>query len=121
MPKVLLTGPLEEQAAQIYDMAADAMQEGRYTAAYHYYKEIEHALPGFRDVRERMAQANYARREQRNLLFGSLIGGSLAIGIARLLGNTNELVFIGVAVLGMILGFMISMALYPRLFKRPRS
>jgi hypothetical protein len=120
MPIKRLEGTVEEQAAQIYDLAAEAMQEGRYTAAYRYYLEIERALPGFRDVPQRLAQANYARREQRFLLMGSLAGAMLLIVLARLLGNSNELVFLGAAVLGLMLGFFLTLALYPRLAKRPK-
>lgn len=120
MPIKRLEGTVEEQAAQIYDLAAEAMQEGRYTAAYRYYLEIERALPGFRDVPERLAQANYARKEQRSLLMGSLTGAMALIVLARLLGNNNELIFLGVAVLGLVSGFLLTLVLYPRLARRPR-
>jgi hypothetical protein len=120
VPVQRLEGTVEEQAAQIYDLAAEAMQEGRYTAAYRYYLEIERALPGFRDVPERLAQANYARKEQRSLLMGSLTGAMALIVLARLLGNNNELIFLGVAVLGLVSGFLLTLALYPRLARRPR-
>lgn len=120
MPVKRLEGTVEEQAAQIYDLAAEAMQEGRYTAAYRYYLEIERALPGFRDVPQRLAQANYARREQRSLLMGSLTGAIILIVLVRLLGNNNELVFLGAAVLGLAVGFGVTLALYPRLARRPK-
>lgn len=120
MPVKTLEGTVEEQAAQIYDLAAEAMQEGRFTAAFRYYQEIERALPGFRDVPQRLAQANYARKEQRSLLLGSLTGAIILIVLARLLGNNNELIFLGAAVLGLILGFTLTLALYPRLAKRPK-
>lgn len=115
MPVKTLEGTVEEQAAQIYDLAAEAMQEGRFTAAYRYYLEIERAVPGFRDVPELLAKANYARKEQRFLLLGSITGASVLIVLARLLGNDNELVFLGVAVLGLLLGFGLTLLLYPRL------
>ncbi len=120
MPVKTLEGTVEEQAAQIFDMAAEAMQEGRYTAAYRYYLEIERAVPGFRDVPERLAAASYARKEQRSLLMGSLAGAIVLIVLARLLGNDNELIFLGAAVLGLVLGFALTLALYPRLARRPK-
>jgi presenilin-like A22 family membrane protease len=120
MPVKHLEGTVEEQAAQIYDLAAEAMQEGRFTAAYRYYLEIERAVPGFRDVPELLAKANYARKEQRSLLLGSIAGASILIVLARLLGNNNELIFLAAAVLGLLLGFALTMALYPRLAKRPK-
>jgi hypothetical protein len=118
MPVKMLEGTVEEQAAQIYDLAAEAMQEGRFTAAYRYYLEIERAVPGFRDVPELLAKANYARKEQRSLLLGSMAGAALLIVLARLLGNDNELVFLGAAVLGLVGGFAVTLALHPRLAKR---
>jgi hypothetical protein len=121
MPIQRLEGTLEEQAAQIYDLAAEAMQEGRYTAAYRYYLEIEQAVPGFRDVPELLAKASYAKREQRSLLMGSLAGAMLLIVLARLLGNNNELIFLGAAVLGLGLGFALTLMLYPRLSKRSKT
>jgi len=114
----MLEGTVEEQAAQIYDLAAEAMQEGRFTAAYRYYLEIERAVPSFRDVPELLAKANYARKEQRSLLLGSMAGAALLIVLARLLGNDNELVFLGAAVLGLVGGFAVTLALHPRLAKR---
>ncbi|HSN74272.1 MAG TPA: hypothetical protein VL334_04145 [Anaerolineae bacterium] len=120
MPVQRLEGTVEEQAVQIYDLAVEAMQEGRYTAAYRYYLEIERAVPGFRDVPERLAHANYARREQRSLLLGSLTGAMVLIVLARLLGNDNELVFLGAAVLGLAVGFVLTLVSYPRLAKRPK-
>ncbi len=120
MPVRRLEGTVEEQAAQIYDMAAEAMQEGRYTAAYRYYLEIERAVPGFRDVPELLARANYARREQRFLLMGSFAGAMLMVALARILGNSNELVFIGATALGLGLGFALTLILYPRLARRPK-
>lgn len=121
MPQVkLLEGPVEEQAAQLYDMASKAMEEGRYSGAYHYFQEIERAVPGFRDVPERLLEANYLRREQRFLALGSIAGGILLIVVARLLNAQSELVFLGAALLGVVAGFILSLVLYPRVARRPR-
>ena len=120
MPVKTLEGTIEEQATQIYDLAAEAMQEGRFTAAYRYYQEIERAVPGFRDVPDLLAKASYARKEQRSLLLGSITGASVLIVLARLLGNNNELVFLGAAVLGLVGGFALTLALHPRLAKRSK-
>ena len=120
MPIKTLEGTVEEQAAQIYDLAAEAMQQGRYTAAYRYYLEIERAVPGFRDVPQRLAAASYARKEQRSLLMGSLAGAMVLIVLVRLLGNNNELIFLGAAVLGLVIGFVLTLTLYPRLARRPK-
>lgn len=115
MAKIELHGTVEEQAAQLYDLAEEAMEEGRYTAAYRYYQEIERAVPGFRDVPKRLAAARYAKREQRFLLWGSLIGAMLLVILARVLGAENELVFLGAGVAGLGLGFVASQLLFPRI------
>lgn len=119
MPTKQLSGTVEEQAAQLYDMAVEAMEEGRYTAAYRYFKEINRALPGFRDVPEKLAQASYAKREQRTLLWASLLGAIVFIILARLLGAQSEWVLLGSAAAGLAVGFVLAHWLYPRLAQRP--
>jgi len=119
MPQLqLLQGPVEEQAAQIYDMALKAMEEGRYSGAYRYFQEIERAVPGFRDVPDRLLQADYARREQRFLALGSFTGGIILVIAARLLNAPNELVFLMAAIAGLLAGFFTSLMLYPRITRR---
>jgi len=119
MPQLkLLQGPVEEQAAQIYDLALKAMEEGRYSGAYRYFQEIERAVPGFRDVSDRLLQADYARREQRFLALGSFAGGIILIIVARLLNAQSELVFLGAAIAGLLAGFFVSLVLYPRIARR---
>lgn len=121
MPQVqFLQGPVEEQAAQLYDLAVKAMEEGRYSGAYRYFQEIERAVPGFRDVPERLRQADYARREQRFLALGSFAGAIILVIAARLLNAQNELVFLGAAVAGLVAGFLVSLVLYPRIARRPK-
>ncbi|MCS6842704.1 MAG: hypothetical protein NZ528_00030 [Caldilineales bacterium] len=115
--KTVLQGTVEEQAAQLYDMAVEAMRDGRYSLAYHYLKEIERALPGFRDVPALLAQAKAAKQEQRTLGWGAIVGGIAMIGLARSLGVDNELVLLALAALGLLIGFFVTLALYPR-FKR---
>lgn len=112
MPKTILQGTLEEQAAQLYDMAVEAMGEGRYTAAHRYLLEIERALPGFRDVPELLAKAAYAKKEQRSLLLGSILGGIVMIILARVLGAQNELIFLGAGAIGLLAGFFVVLALF---------
>ena len=119
MPQLkLLQGPVEEQAAQIYDMALKAMEEGRYSGAYRYFQEIERAVPGFRDVSDRLLQADYARREQRFLALGSFAGGIILVVTARLMNAQSELVFLGAAIAGLLAGFFVSLVLYPRIARR---
>jgi hypothetical protein len=113
MPKtILLQGAVEEQAAQLYDMAVEAMGEGRYTAAHRYLREIERALPGFRDVPELLAKAAYGKKEQRSLLLGSIFGGIVMIILARSSGAQSELIFLGAGAFGLLAGFFIVLALF---------
>ena len=119
MPQLkLLQGPVEEQAAEIYDMALKAMEEGRYSGAYRHYQEIERAVPGFRDVPDRLLQADYARCEQRFLALGSFTGAIILIVVTRLLNAESELVFLGAAIVGLLAGFFVSLVLYPRIARR---
>jgi len=69
-------------------------------------------------VPERLAEASNAKREQRFLLMGSLAGAIVLIIAARLAGAQSELVFLGAAGLGLLLGFFISMVTYPLISRR---
>jgi hypothetical protein len=122
MPKtILLQGAVEDQAAQLYDMAVEAMGEGRYTAAHGYLREIERALPGFRDVPELLAKAAYAKKEQRSLLLGSILGAIVMIILARVLGAENELIFLGAGAIGLLAGFFVVLALSQWVGGRPEQ
>lgn len=115
---IKLTGSPEEQADQLYDLAEEAMAQGRYSGAYRYWQEIEKALPGYRDVPERLAEANLARREQRFLIMGALAGAVVLLFIARSLGAERELVLLGAAVLGLLVGWLISLLLFSAMMRR---
>lgn len=115
--KIVLQGTVEEQAAQLYDMAVEAMRDGRYSLAYRYLQEIERALPGFRDVPTLLAQAKAAKQEQRALGWGAIVGGIAMIGVARGLGVEGELFLLAAAAGGLLVGFFVTLVLYPR-FKR---
>ncbi|MEA3336571.1 MAG: hypothetical protein U9R25_11720 [Chloroflexota bacterium] len=107
-----LHGTVEEQADQLYGMAEEAMEEGRFTGAVRYFAEIERALPGYRDVPQRLASARRARNEQRFSLFGSLLGAMLLIVLARILNASSEWVFLAAGAIGLILGFVLSQLIY---------
>lgn len=118
---IQLTGTPEEQADQLYDLAEEAMGEGRYSGAYHYWLEIEKALPGYRDVPERLAEANLARREQRFLIMGALLGAVVLVAIARSLGAERELMLMAAAVLGLLIGWLISLLVFSKLMRRRKT
>ena len=113
-----LTGTPEEQADQLYEMAEEAMSQGRYSGAYRYWLEIEKALPGYGDVPQRLAEANRARREQRFLIMGALLGAAILVFVARTLGTQSELVLFGAAVAGLLVGWLISLLLFSAMMRR---
>ena len=118
MARKVLEGTAEEQAAQLYDMAAEAMGEGRYSAATRYLAEIHRVFPNYRDVPALLLKAKHAKREQRFLLMSSLFGGMILIVLARVLGAEREWWFIGAGVAGLALGFIAGQLLF-RLLTRP--
>lgn len=118
---IKLTGTPEEQADQLYAMAEEAMAEGRYSGAYRYWLEIDKVLPNYRDVPERLVEANLARREQRFLIMGALAGAVVLLFLARLLGAENELVLLGSAVLGLLVGWFISLLVFSTMVRRRKT
>lgn len=116
-----LTGTPEEQADQLYQMAEEAMTQGRYSGAYLYWNEIEKALPGYRDVPQRLAEANLARREQRFLIMGALVGAVALLAVARALGAQRELVLLGSAVLGLLAGWLVSLLIFTATVRRRKG
>ena len=112
------TGTPEEQADQLYEMAEEAMAQGRYSGAYRYWLEIEKALPGYRDVPDRLAEANLARREQRFLIMGALLGAVILVFVARLLGAQRELALFGAAILGLLVGWLVSLLIFSAMMRR---
>lgn len=112
MPRKILQGTVEEQAGQLYDMAVEAMAEGRYSAAYRYLREIERALPGFRDVPELLDKAAHAKREQRWLAMGAMGMAIALIVLARVLGVSSEWIFLGASALGLVLGAVVGLVLF---------
>lgn len=113
-----LTGTPEEQADQLYAMAEEAMSQGRYSGAYRYWLEIEKVLPGYRDVPDRLAEANLARREQRFLIMGALLGAVVLLFVARLLGAQSELVLFAAAILGLLVGWLVSLLVFSAMMRR---
>lgn len=118
---VKLTGTPEEQADQLYELAEEAMGEGRYTAAYRYWQDIDKVLPGYRDVPERLAEANLARREQRFLIMGALLGAVVLVFLARSLGAERELVLFGAAIVGLLVGWVISLLVFSATVRRRKT
>lgn len=108
MRKQELTGTLEEQCETLYEIAQDKMSQGNYTGAYHALKDIVNHKPDFRDVEELFAEAKAKKSEQRFLILVSLITSMLFVWIGSQLRISNDIVFISVAVVGAIFGYVIA-------------
>lgn len=105
MPKQLLTGTLEEQCDFLYDLAKQKMAQGNYTGALHALKEIADHAPDYKDVPVLLAQARQRKREQTLLVVTSLIGLAMFVGIGSLVGVSNDLWFLVLAMMGAVVGF----------------
>lgn len=108
MPKQLLTGTLEEQCAFLYDLAQEKMSQGNYTGAVHALKEIVKYAPDFRDAADMLNEAKRRKREQGILILVSLASATLFVGIGSLMEIGNDLWFLGLAMVGAIVGFLIA-------------
>lgn len=109
MRKQELTGTLEEQCETLYQIALEKMEQGNYTGAYHALKDINKHKPDFRDVKRLFAEAKAKKSEQRFLLLISLLGATLFVWIGSRMQIANDLVFIAVAVLGGIIGYIVAL------------
>jgi hypothetical protein len=108
MPKQLLTGPLEEQCAFLYQMAQEKMQVGNYTGASHALKEIARHAPDYKDVAELLALVKRRKAEQRNRLLYSLLGAVIFVGIGTFLQISNDFILLALAVVGLFVGYGIA-------------
>ncbi|MEM7128582.1 MAG: hypothetical protein AAF702_19775 [Chloroflexota bacterium] len=108
MPKQALTGSLEEQCAFLYEIATDKMAQGNFTGAYHALKEIVKHKPDFEDAQMLYEEAKRKKSEQRFLLSISFVGVFLAVGLGSFLQISNDFLYIGMAIVGAILGYVVA-------------
>lgn len=108
MRKEKLVGTLEEQCAFLYDLAVDKMEQGNYTGAFHALKEVVKHKPDYQDAAELLQQAKQQKSEQRFLLVIALIGSIVAVWIGSRLQLSNDLLFIVLAVIGALAGYIIA-------------
>ena len=106
MPKQLLTGTLDEQCAFLYDLAQQKMAQGNYSGAAHALEEIVKYAPGYRDAAQLLGDVKRRKREQSLLVIISFAGASLFIAAGTVWGAPNDLWFLGLAVVGALLGFL---------------
>lgn len=114
MPTQTLTGTLEEQCAFLYQLAQEKLAQGNYTGAAHIFQEIIKHAPDYRDTVQLLAETKRKKAEQRNLLLSGLFGAMLAVGVGTLLQFSNDLLFILLAIVGAVLGFVIANAFVGR-------
>ena len=107
MPKQLLTGSLDEQCEFLYNLALDKMQQGNFTGAVHALQEIVKHKPDFRDAKAVLAEAKARKAEQNRLLWFALTGAALFVLWGTVLQVPNDLVFLGMAVVGAVVGFLV--------------
>lgn len=105
MPKQLLEGSLDDQSEFLYDMALEKMQKGNFTGAYHALKEVVKHNPGFRDAPALLERVKRHKAEQRFLLLFAFMGSALFIAIGSTLRLSNDLLFILLAIVGLLIGY----------------
>lgn len=119
MPKQLLSGTLEEQCEFLYSLAQQKMVQGNFTGAVHALQEIVKHAPDFRDAVHLLAEAKQRKRAQTQLLWFAFGGATVFIAIGTAREISNDLVFIGLALVGALLGFFVGN--YVQSLRRPGS
>jgi hypothetical protein len=105
MPKQLLTGTLEEQCDFLFEMAQEKMSVGNYTGAYHALKEVVKYAPERKEAVALLAQAKERKSEQSRLLFLSLCGAILFVGIGSALRLSGDLWLLALGFVGLLVGY----------------
>ena len=109
-----LTGTLEEQCAFLYQLAQEKLAQGNYTGAAHVLQEIVKHLPNYRDAAQLLAETKRKKAEQRNLLLSGLLGAVVAVAIGTWWQLSNDLLFILLAIVGTVIGFVVGNLLIGR-------
>jgi hypothetical protein len=116
MPKQLLTGTLEEQCEFLYSLAREKMAQGNFTGAVYALQEIAKHAPNYKDVQALLSEAKEQKALQRRLLLGGLLGAMIFVGIGTYSSIRNDFLLIGLALLGLIVGY--GVANYLNSFRR---
>lgn len=112
MPKEILTGTLEEQCAFLYEMAKEKMAEGNYTGAVYALKEIAKYKPGYRDVSTLLAESKTRKSQQSRLVISGFLGAAVFVAVGTTLQVSNDLLFLGLAFVGAVVGYMAGLFLF---------
>jgi hypothetical protein len=106
----MLSGTLDEQCAFLYNLAQEKVEAGNYTGAVHALKEIQKYAPTYPGAAELMARALAGKREQRKLVLSGFGGAVIAIFVGTWWGVPNDLWFLGMAIAGAVIGYLIATA-----------
>jgi hypothetical protein len=114
MPKQVLTGTLDEQCEFLYTLAQEKMRQGNFTGAVHALEEVAQYAPNYKDVGVLLADAKQRKAAQRRLLIGGILGAILFVGFGSFFQLSNDLYFIGLILLGAVVGYAVAAALESR-------
>lgn len=110
MPKQLLQGSLEEQCDFLYSLAQEKMAQGNFTGAVHALKEIVKHAPDYPNAAQLLAEAQQRKRAQTELLWFAFGGAAGFVAIGTSLQVSNDLFFIGLILIGAVLGYFVGNA-----------
>ncbi len=105
MPKQLLTGPLEEQCAFLYDLAQKKMAEGNFTGAVYALEEIVRYVPDYPGAAQLLEEARRRKAEQRHLLLWAILGAVAFVLLGSSLQIRNDLLLLLLGALGLFVGY----------------
>ncbi len=115
-----LSGTLEEQCEFLYQLAQEKAAQGNYTGAAHVLKEIVKHVPDYEDAPQLLRDVQKKKAEQRNLLLMGLLGAALFTGIGTITQVPNDLIFILLAIVGAVVGYIVGSLLLRKQQKRPQ-
>jgi hypothetical protein len=108
MSKQLLIGTLEEQCEFLYSLAQEKLAQGYVTGAVYALQEIAKHVPNYKDVQALLAEAKERKALQRRLLLGGFLGAVVFVGIGTYSSIRNDFLLIGLALLGLVIGYGIA-------------
>lgn len=108
MAKQLLEGTLEEQCEFLYSLAQEKMAQGNFTGAVYALQEVTKHAPNYKGVQALLAEAKARKASQRRLLLGGILGAIVFVGIGTYSNIRNDFLLIGLALLGLVVGYGIA-------------
>ena len=112
MPKQTLTGTLDEQCEFLYTLAQEKIGQGNYTGAVHALQEIVKHKPDFPNAAQLLAAAKVRKSAQTFLLLMAAGGAVAAVAVGGVIGVPNDLIFLGVLVVGALIGYGVGNFIY---------